>query len=394
VDGGGAGAHLDRTKESSVKLRRSCLSASLIAIALLASAQTAAGSSPTSHATARAGAKLLAHKYLDASRGGHVRARGVKLFVPPGTMERDGLATITWVRRGVYDVHIAAPWHGRVAVTFRNERRARRGQKPALVAHRVAGIWIVERPTSHSRWSRTIWTSTLSPLSPIWNVITKLKIAKCFRKPSNSAKLICIAHSGIEIPLELVHELLKDDQACEQEVLAFAYPAPGGNVLLPPEVQDIKCVQNGDSPRPNAPLPPLAEPLPQLPYQPIEPLKPIEPPRRVIVVDNRVTDGMGMREDTTPARLLTRPWVYCTSRGCNISGTERSSGQTYDAAVCQTFGERTTNGHDTNPSDDANPSRFESTRYYGVRLANGTFGYVSEVWIRGDFRGGLGLPHC
>lgn len=118
------------------------------------------------------------------------------------------------------------------------------------------------------------------------------------------------------------------------------------------------------------------------------------PLRRVITVDNRVTNGMGMREDPTPLRMLTKPWILCGTRGCNINGTERVSGQTYDAAVCQTQGERTTNGHDTDPSDDANPLRFESTRYYGVRLPNGTFGYVTEVWIRAADRGGLGLPQC
>jgi lysophospholipase L1-like esterase len=117
-------------------------------------------------------------------------------------------------------------------------------------------------------------------------------------------------------------------------------------------------------------------------------------PRKVLTVDNRVTNGMGMREDTSPVRLTTKPWKLCTSRGCNIDGTERWSGGTYDAAICQTQGERTTNGHDTNPSDDANPLLFESTRYYGVRLQDGTFGFVSEVWIHAADRGGLGLPPC
>lgn len=101
-----------------------------------------------------------------------------------------------------------------------------------------------------------------------------------------------------------------------------------------------------------------------------------------------------MREDSTPVRLTTQPWAFCSSRGCNINGTERSSGGTYDAAVCQRSGERITNGNDSSPADDGNPERFESTRYYGVRLANGTFGYVSEVWIRAADRGGLGLPAC
>jgi hypothetical protein len=121
---------------------------------------------------------------------------------------------------------------------------------------------------------------------------------------------------------------------------------------------------------------------------------PPAPPRRILTVDNRVTNGAGMREDSTPARLTTQPWVFCGSRGCNINGTERGSGGTYDAAVCQASGERTTNGNDHDASDDANPERFESTRYYGVRLADGTFGYVSEVWIRAADRGGFGLPAC
>ena len=114
----------------------------------------------------------------------------------------------------------------------------------------------------------------------------------------------------------------------------------------------------------------------------------------VITVDNRVTNGSGMREDTIAVRLTTKPWINCGSRGCNIDGTERSSGGTYDAAICQTVGERTTNGHDGSSADDANPELYESTRYYGVRLGNGTFGYVSEVWIRAADRGGLGLPNC
>lgn len=119
-----------------------------------------------------------------------------------------------------------------------------------------------------------------------------------------------------------------------------------------------------------------------------------QPVTRVITVYNQVTNGMSMREDSTPARLLTKPWRFCTSRGCNINGTERSTGQTYDAAVCQTSGDRTTNGNDGSGVDDANPALFESSRYYGVRLSNGVFGYISEVWIAAEHRGGLGLPNC
>ncbi len=117
-------------------------------------------------------------------------------------------------------------------------------------------------------------------------------------------------------------------------------------------------------------------------------------PRKILTVDNRVTNGPTMREDPVLLRLTTLPLTRCGSRGCLINGTERVTGGTYDAAVCQTVGERFTNGHDTSPDDDANPDLYESTLYYGVRLADNTFGYVSEVWIRRDDRGGLGLPTC
>lgn len=125
------------------------------------------------------------------------------------------------------------------------------------------------------------------------------------------------------------------------------------------------------------------------------PPPPRPPLRRVVTVDNRVTNGATqMREDPIPVRLTTKPWIRCGARGCNIAGTERRSGQSYDAAVCQTTGERTTNGQDGSPVDDANPGLFTSTRYYGVRLSDGRFGYVSEVWLARASRGGLALPRC
>jgi hypothetical protein len=118
-------------------------------------------------------------------------------------------------------------------------------------------------------------------------------------------------------------------------------------------------------------------------------------PGRTIVVDNRVTSGKRMREDDALARLTTRPVANCASRGCDIPGTERESGGAYDSAVCQRRGESITNGDDQDAADDDNPGLFESTRYYGVRLkASDTFGYISEVWIARQYRGGLGLPAC
>lgn len=161
-----------------------------------------------------------------------------------------------------------------------------------------------------------------------------------------------------------------------QPGVTFIYGGPAGN--------------GPAAPKP-APAPPAPRPAPTPPAKPA----PKPPTRRTIVVDNHVTNGVtAMREDPTPARLTTKPWTYCGSRGCNIAGTERRSGQRFDAAVCQTTGDRTTNGNDHDPVDDGNPGLFTSARYYGVRLANGTFGYVSEAWIRRPDRGGLGLPAC
>ena len=133
------------------------------------------------------------------------------------------------------------------------------------------------------------------------------------------------------------------------------------------------------------PLPAAGEVAPPLPPPPL---------RKILTVDNRTTNGMAMSQDGIPLRLTTEKRTFCTTNGCNIDGTERTSGQTYDAAVCQSTGARFTNGNDRDPADDANPERYESTLSYGVRLGDGTFGYVNEVWIRAADRGGLGVPVC
>jgi hypothetical protein len=154
------------------------------------------------------------------------------------------------------------------------------------------------------------------------------------------------------------------------------------------------CVGPRHKPTPCPKGTPQPQPETQVPVTPPPPPPAAAALRKVVTVDNRVTNGGAMREDATPVHLQTEARILCGTRGCNIAGTERSSGGQYDAATCQRQGERTTNGNDSDPADDTNPERFESTRYYGVRLADGTFGFVSEVWIRAADRGGLGLPDC
>ena len=113
---------------------------------------------------------------------------------------------------------------------------------------------------------------------------------------------------------------------------------------------------------------------------------------RQVVVDNRVTDGGGMREDT-PAYLSTEKRNYCMSNGCTVAGTGVGSG-TRLTALCQSSGEPTTNGQDCSAVADANPGLVSSDRWYRVRHPGGATGWLSEVWLEAPARGGLGLPAC
>jgi serine/threonine protein kinase len=118
-----------------------------------------------------------------------------------------------------------------------------------------------------------------------------------------------------------------------------------------------------------------------------------DPPDRVTaVVDNRVTDGPAMREDT-PAYLSTVTENFCRPNGCEVPATELVSGDEV-VLVCHTLGQRTTNGDDTNTNDDANPELVDTRLWYYVVLERGGEGFLSEVWIAEEFRGGLDLPLC
>jgi hypothetical protein len=100
-----------------------------------------------------------------------------------------------------------------------------------------------------------------------------------------------------------------------------------------------------------------------------------------------------MREDT-PAYLSTVTRNFCKSDGCMLATTDVLDSGDWVNAYCQTSGDRTTNGQDNSSIDDQNPALFESRRWYGIRWADGRSGYISEVWIAGGDRGGVGLPAC
>ena len=121
---------------------------------------------------------------------------------------------------------------------------------------------------------------------------------------------------------------------------------------------------------------------------------PAPPTQREVVIYNKVTNGpTQMREDDQPAYLSTVARNYCKRDGCALAGTDMWTGHRI-VALCQTAGVSTTNGWNANSSDDANPGLYTSTRWYLMRWADGRTGYLSEVWVAPEFRGGMGLPGC
>jgi hypothetical protein len=113
-----------------------------------------------------------------------------------------------------------------------------------------------------------------------------------------------------------------------------------------------------------------------------------------VTVQNQVTAGAAAMREDSPAYLSTRAENNCRARGCMAPGdTTFDTGDTLEV-VCQITGERTTNGNDSDPTDDSNPELFTSTRWYGSRLPDGSMGYLAETWISPADRGGLDLPRC
>ncbi len=119
------------------------------------------------------------------------------------------------------------------------------------------------------------------------------------------------------------------------------------------------------------------------------------PPGVVLRVDNRITSGSRVQEDPQRVSLTTRPVPNCGSRGCEVDDSPMwESKQQIDRAVCQHQGERITNGNDVSKADNENPVLDDTRLYYGVVLKDGASGYIAEIWIAREQRGGLGLPPC
>ncbi|MEU4366044.1 hypothetical protein [Micromonospora chersina] len=161
----------------------------------------------------------------------------------------------------------------------------------------------------------------------------------------------------------------------ESASVTWSTSAPPRATGAPSLPADARAQQPGRSATPDMP-----EPAPT-------------PVTRVVTVRNLVTNGANAMREDKPAYLSTRTEPLCRPRGCALPGTEMSSGD-HVVATCQVRGTTITNGQNDSSVDDGNPGLFSSDLWYGIQWSDGRTGFLSEVWIQHDDRGGLDLPSC
>jgi hypothetical protein len=114
----------------------------------------------------------------------------------------------------------------------------------------------------------------------------------------------------------------------------------------------------------------------------------------VLVVQNKYATGSSsLLEDRTPAYLSTSPEPYGAERGCKVDGTDMKSGALL-AVTCWLEGAEMTNRDTTSLGIEQNPHGVTSKLWYRGVWPDGRTGYLSEVYVEAQCRGGLGLPRC
>jgi len=112
-----------------------------------------------------------------------------------------------------------------------------------------------------------------------------------------------------------------------------------------------------------------------------------------IVVQNKVAIGTELLEDFTPAYLSSKPIPFCGREGCKLEGTEMSSGAVL-AVDCYVTGAELSNADLSSPGIERNRHKHTSSLWYRAVLPGDRTGYISEVYVKPEHRGGLGLPRC
>lgn len=113
---------------------------------------------------------------------------------------------------------------------------------------------------------------------------------------------------------------------------------------------------------------------------------------RPALIDTRTTSGPHV-DQQYQAYLSTEPRNRCRGLGCAVPGSTLVTGDRV-TLTCLTHGERATNGNDASPLDDANELLATSSWWFGAVDAEGRWGFIAEVWVHPDDRGGGGLPFC
>ncbi|CRK59212.1 hypothetical protein [Alloactinosynnema sp. L-07] len=112
-----------------------------------------------------------------------------------------------------------------------------------------------------------------------------------------------------------------------------------------------------------------------------------------IVVQNKVAIGTELLEDFTPAYLSSKPIPFCGRDGCKLEDTDMSSGAAL-VVDCFVFGATMSNADLSSEGIDRNPHKHSSSRWYRALLPGDRSGYLAEVYVAPEYRGGLGLAEC
>ncbi len=301
-------------------------------------------------------------RVLQASRGGTVYGPdNVSITVPAGVMKRNGRVSVREVRTGVYNIHISAPWRGRVKV------RLPMAADLPVVAHKKHGRWVLVRAKAVDGMA-VARVKSLSLFSAIRHCLPKL-----IGEPRGAVlrTLKCLLGEGVRALPEYMTKkfigLFNDYDPCKPVGLnnwsidtleIFFSSCHAGETTVPPPAPPV-------TPPAPAPAPPKPAPVPV---------------GRTIVVNTCNT--YGTCDYWNPIWVHSNPAV--SSR---IADVGRGTALT---ARCWAPGRTLTDGSNNTAEDDAR--QFTSALWYGVDW-NGGRGYVPAVWTT-KLEDHLGLPGC
>jgi hypothetical protein len=208
---------------------------------------------PASAAAPQQRGKLVARQFIHPNEGGYVRAHsGESIFVPPGVMARPGYVTITSLGHGVFDIHIGAPWHGTVAVSW-----PLKGASDSIL-HDIGGLWLTE---GQSRGQRTVWVTQLSLFSSLLKTIKSIPGKFCL--VFNRAEFIsCVVKKLVgRVNAELASWIeSKLPKGCVAHIIESGLLGGGLASSFIAALTDPACV--GTASAPGAPPPATPQPMP------------------------------------------------------------------------------------------------------------------------------------